>query len=151
MKDRMLIGEVCIRAQCSPRTVRHYKAEKLIHFVAKTPGGHRLYDEQTVSIICLARLLKRLGFSIKAIRQVINLTDSKDTRNERLTKRLRNILSDTISKIDAELALLSRSREKISSVFEETRKCDACESVNCDSCLKLKNLRTLGLLEKGLN
>lgn len=151
MENQMLIGEVCRKAQCSPRTVRHYEAEKLIHYAAKTPGGHKLYDDRAVSIIRSAHLLKRLGFSIKNIRQIVSLTDSKDTRNRRLTKRLRNILSDTILKIDAELALLSSSREKISTVFEETQKCDSCESENCGTCTKLKYLRTLGLLEKQLN
>jgi len=150
MEDELLIGEVCRLAKCSPRTVRHYENERLVSYIAKTSGGHKLYAEETVSIIRTARLLNRLGYALKDIRKIIGLTESKDTKTRRLVKKLRNLLSDTVSKMDSELELLSNSRKKISDLLEETKKCDLCESVDCGKCAKLKSLRTLGLLETRL-
>jgi len=147
MKSEMLIGEVCKQAQCSPRTVRHYEDQRLVSYVAKTPGGHKLYDIETVSIIRTAQLLKRLGYSLKDMRKIMTLTKSSDTRSRRLTQKLRKMLSDAVSRMDSELELLSGSRKKISDLLEETKKCDVCESSDCGACGKLKSLRTLGILD----
>ena len=141
----MLIGEVCRQAECTPRTVRHYETEKIITPIDVTPGGRKLYSRDTISIIHTVQLLKRLGYSLKDIRKIINLTHSRDTRQRRLTNRLRSILSDSLSSIDKELALLAASREKISDLVEKTENCRSCSVADCKKCSKLKDLRTLGL------
>lgn len=143
----MLIGEVCRQADCTPRTVRHYETEKLITPADIAPSGRKLYRKDTVSIIRTVQLLKRLGYSLKDIRGIINLTGSRDTRQQRLTKRLRKILSESLSSIDKELELLTASREKISDLLVKTEKCQSCMAADCTECGELKGLRTLGLLE----
>lgn len=147
MEENMLIGEVCRQADCTPRTVRHYEAEKIITPVDMTPGGRKLYSEETVSVIRTVQLLKRLGYSLKDIRNIINLTNSRDTRQRRLTKRLRTLLSEGLSRIAAELDLLAASRRKIEHLLKQTENCESCTAADCQECRKLKDLRTLGLLE----
>jgi DNA-binding transcriptional MerR regulator len=148
MEDGILIGEVCRQADCTPRTVRHYEAEGLVVPVAMTQGGRKLYGKETASIIHTAQLLKRFGYSLKDIRQIITLTKSRDTRYRRLTKKLRKMLSETISSMDSELKLLISSRKKIANLLEKTESCEACVSPDCRDCGKLKSLRTLGLVEQ---
>jgi DNA-binding transcriptional MerR regulator len=148
MEDKILIGEVCRQADCTPRTVRHYEAEGLVAPVAMTRGGRKLYGKETASIIRTAQLLKRLGYSLKDIRQIITLTKSRGTRYRRLTKKLRKMLSETISSMNSELELLMSSRRKIANLLEKTQNCEACSSPDCRDCGKLKSLRTLGLLEQ---
>jgi len=145
MEENMLIGKVCRQSDCTPRTVRHYETEKIITPVDITPGGRKLYSKDTVSIIRTVQLLKRLGYTLKDIRKIINLTNSSDTRQKRLTKRLRSILSESLSSIDKELELLAASREKISDLVEKTANCQSCGTADCKECSKLKDLRTLGL------
>lgn len=145
MQDKMLIGEICRRADCTPRTVRHYETEKIITPADITPGGRKLYSKETVAIIHTVQLLKRLGYSLKDIRKIINLTRSRDTRQRRLTKKLRGILSVSLTTIDRELELLAASREKISDIIEKTDNCRSCTATDCKTCSKLKDLRTLGL------
>jgi len=147
MTDKILIGEVCRQANCTPRTVRHYENEALINPVAKTAGGHKLYSKETISIIQTAQLLKRLGYSLSDIREIIVLTKSRNTKNQHLTIKLRKMLSETMIKVDLELELLSLSRKKISDLIEKTQKCDGCKSPDCGNCGKLGDLRTLGLFE----
>ena len=146
MQENMLIGEVCRQANCTPRTVRHYEAENIIAPIDITTGGHKLYDKDTISIIRTVQLLKRLGYSLKDIRKIINLTKSRNTRQRRLTKRLRQMLSESLSGIDTELGLLAASRERIAGLLEKTETCESCTSADCKDCGKLKDLRTLGLL-----
>ena len=147
MQEKMLIGELCRQANCTPRTVRHYENQKIIAPVDITSGGHKLYNKDTVSIIHTVQLLKRIGYSLKDIRKIINLTKSSNTRRRRLTKRLRNMLTESLVGIDSELDLLAVSREKIANLLEKTEKCESCASEDCKECGKLKDLRTLGLLE----
>ena len=143
----MLIGEVCRQADCTPRTVRHYETEKIIAPIAVTQSGRRRYGKDTVSIIRTARLLKRLGYSLKDIRKIINLTKSRDTKHRRLTKRIRKMLSESLSSIDSELDLLTVSRRKIANLLVETEKCQSCTAADCKKCGELIGLRTLGLIE----
>ena len=147
MQENMLIGEVCRHANCTPRTVRHYEAENIIAPIDITSGGHKLYNKDTVTIIHTVQLLKRLGYSLKDIRKIFSLTKSRDTKQRRLTKRLRQMLSESLSSIDSELELLSASRKNIAGLLEKTEKCESCASADCEDCGKLKDLRTLGLLK----
>jgi DNA-binding transcriptional MerR regulator len=147
MEERMLIGEVCRQADCTPRTVRHYETEKIIAPLTITHSGRKLYGMETVSIIRTARLLRRLGYSLKDIRKIMNLTKSRDTQHRRLTKRIRKMLVESMARIDSELDLLTTSRHKIADLLVKTEKCQSCTSADCEECGELKGLRTLGLLE----
>ena len=148
MEEYLLIGEVCRQADCTPRTVRHYETERIISPIVVTQSGRKRYGMDTVSIIRTARLLKRLGYSLKDIRKIINLAKSRDTRHRRLTNRIRKMLSESLSRIDAELELLTASRRKIAALFVKTDKCQACAADDCKKCGELKALRTLGLLKE---
>jgi DNA-binding transcriptional MerR regulator len=147
MEETMLIGEVCRQADCTPRTVRHYEAEKIIAPITVAQSGRRRYGNDAVSIIRTVRLLKRLGYSLKDIRKIINLTKSRDTKHRRLTNRIRKMLSESLSSIDSELELLTASRSKMADLLLKTEKCQFCAAADCTECGELKDLRTLGLLE----
>ncbi len=142
----MLIGEVCRQADCTPRTVRYYEAEKIITPIGLTPGGRKLYSQEAVSLIRTVQLLKRIGYALKDTRKIIQLTHSRDTRQRRLPQKLRSLLSESLATIDSELDLLAASRQKIADLLEQTEPCDSCTAADCKECSKLKRLRTLGLL-----
>ncbi len=146
MPEGFLIGELCRRAGCTPRTIRHYEAEGLFAPEAITPGGRRLYGEETVSILGMAQVLRKIGYSLKDIREILSLTKSAKTRERRLTLQLRGILSASLSQIDTQIKLLSSARGRIRDLLERTQKCPECGSSDCAPCGKLKDLRTLGLL-----
>lgn len=147
MEESMCIGEVCRQADCTPRTVRHYESEQIVTSNAVTLSGRKLYGLETVSIIRTVQLLKRLGCSLKEAREIIALTKSSDTAERRLVKSLRNILAESLLRIDKELDLLTRSRREISDLLAKTEKCRSCSAADCRPCGKLKDLRTLGMLE----
>ena len=140
------IGEICRLAECTPRTVRHYEDEGLISPARTTPGGRKLYGEESISIIRMARVLKRIDYSIRDIREVLALAHSGDTRNRRLTGELRNILRDALGRINSEIERMASARGKISSLLEKTQKCEQCQAVDCSPCGRISALRTLGLL-----
>lgn len=146
MEDGILIGEICKRTGCTPRTIRHYEAEGLLAPVANTPGGRKIYGEQTVSMINSVQVLKRIGYSIKEIRGILSLTKSENARDKKLTRKLRKTLSSFMPQIQNEIDLLSAARDKISDLLEKTENCEGCGVQDCASCGKLRDLRTIGLL-----
>jgi DNA-binding transcriptional MerR regulator len=146
MADGLLIGEICRRTGCTPRTIRHYEAEGLFAPFSVTPGGRKLYGGEVVSIINTAQILKRIGYSLRDIRGILSLTKSDKTMDRKLTRKLRKVLLSSISPIQREMELLSAARDQISSLLEKTRICEDCGARDCSPCGKLKDLRTLGLL-----
>lgn len=146
MADGLLIGEICRRTGCTPRTIRHYEAEGLFAPFSVTPGGRKLYGGEVVSIINTAQILKRIGYSLRDIRGILSLTKSDKTMDRKLTRKLRKVLLSSISPIQREMELLSAARDKISGLLEKTRICEDCGARDCSPCGKLKDLRTLGLL-----
>jgi DNA-binding transcriptional MerR regulator len=146
MPDGILIGEICRRTGCTPRTIRHYEAEGLLAPVANTPGGRKIYGEESVSIIDSVRVLRRTGYSIKDIRGILSLTQSENTGDKKLTRKLRKTLSSSLSQLQKEIELLSAARDQISDLLEKTKKCEGCGAQDCAPCGKLKELRTFGLL-----
>jgi DNA-binding transcriptional MerR regulator len=146
MEDGILIGEICKRTGCTPRTIRHYEAEGLLAPVANTPGGRKIYGEEAVSIIYSVQVLKRIGYSIKEIRGILSFTKSENTRDKKLTRKLRRMLSSSIFQIQNEIELLSAARDKVSDLLEKTKSCEGCGAPDCAPCGKLRDLRTLGLL-----
>ena len=146
MADGMLIGKICRHTGCTPRTIRHYEAEGLLTPISITPGGRKLYAEEVVSIIRIAQVLKRIGYSINDIRKILLLSKSENTKDRRLTRKLRRTLSDSLSRIESEIDLLTSARGKIAGLLEKTKNCEGCSTPDCASCGNLRDLRRLGLL-----
>jgi DNA-binding transcriptional MerR regulator len=146
MPDRVLIREICRRTGCTPRTIRYYEAEGLLAPVAITTGGRKIYGEEVSSIIHSVQVLKRSGYSIKDIRGILSLAKCENTRDKKLTRKLRKTLSFSLSQLKNEIELLSAARDKISGLLEKTKNCEGCGAQDCAPCGKLKELRTLGLL-----
>jgi MerR family transcriptional regulator, copper efflux regulator len=151
MPDGLLIGQICGRTGCTPRTIRHYEAEGLLAPLSITPGGRKLYGEETLSIINAIHVLKRIGYSLKEVRSILSLTKSGNTKDRRLTRKLRNTLLSSISQIQSEIELLASAKSKIAGLLEKTEKCEGCSAPDCAPCGKLRELRTLGLIWRDTN
>ena len=113
MADGILIGKICRHTGCTPRTIRHYEAEGLLTPISITPGGRKLYAEEVVLVIQTAQVLKRIGYSIKDIRRILLLSKSENTKDRRLTRKLRRPLSDSLSRIESEIDLLTSAEKRL--------------------------------------
>ena len=65
------IGAVAQIVELSLRTVRHYEDAGLVRPVARTAGGFRLYDQDTVDRLLLSKHMKPLGFTLEEMRLLI--------------------------------------------------------------------------------
>ena len=89
----MQIGAVAQLVTLSLRTVRHYEDAGLVHPTARTVGGFRLYDDDTISRLLLIKQMKPLGFTLEEMRLLIEtreqLADPSLDPNERANLRER--------------------------------------------------------------
>jgi MerR family transcriptional regulator, copper efflux regulator len=68
----MHIGEVATRTELSLRSLRHWEDVGLLRPSGRTDGGFRLYTEDDVEKILVIRRMKPLGFSLDAMRAVMD-------------------------------------------------------------------------------
>ena len=70
-EDRALyrLGEAAEKADVSPQVVKTYCMYGLIAEVARTTGGHRLFDERTIRRIQLIQDLKQ-RYTLREIREI---------------------------------------------------------------------------------
>lgn len=66
----MKIGEVARRSGLSRQMISSYCMYGLIHEAARTPAGHRLFDEKVLSRLRLIRELVGHGYTLREIREI---------------------------------------------------------------------------------
>ena len=81
----MQIGEVAEHVGLSLRTVRYYEEVGLLKPVDRTAGGFRIYDQDAVRRLTLVRDLKPLGFSLDAIREIVDMVTAQQGRADAAT------------------------------------------------------------------
>jgi DNA-binding transcriptional MerR regulator len=75
------IGEVVDTVGLSLRTVRFYEEAGLVIPVARTAGGFRLYDDQSIARLRLIMQMKPLGFTLDELRLLIEARDRLDAND----------------------------------------------------------------------
>jgi DNA-binding transcriptional MerR regulator len=76
------IGEVVDAVGLSLRTVRFYEEAGLVIPVARTAGGFRLYDDESVARLRLIMQMKPLGFTLDEMRLLIDVRERLDAMGE---------------------------------------------------------------------
>lgn len=72
------IGAVAQLVDLSLRTVRHYEDAGLVRPAARTAGGFRLYDNDTVARLQLIKQMKPLGFTLEEMRLLLETRERLD-------------------------------------------------------------------------
>lgn len=67
------VSEVAEAARVNTETLRYYERRGLIEKPARSPGGHRLYDEQTVTQLRVIKAAQRLGFTLDEVADLIEV------------------------------------------------------------------------------
>lgn len=64
-------GEVAAAAGVNRETLRYYERRGLVPEPDRSPGGHRLYDEQAVVTLRVIKAAQRLGFTLDEVADLI--------------------------------------------------------------------------------
>lgn len=101
----MTVQEIANLTGVSVRTLQYYDKISLLAPADYTEAGYRLYDNEKLIALHQILLYKELGFSLKAVRELLN--DPSSDKNSRLLEQKilliekRNNLEDMITQVDA--------------------------------------------------
>jgi DNA-binding transcriptional MerR regulator len=69
----MRAGEVAEAAGVNRETLRYYERRGLLGRPDRSPGGHRLYDDQAVVTLRVIKAAQRLGFTLDEVADLIEV------------------------------------------------------------------------------
>lgn len=80
------IGEVAKRTELGVETIRFYEREGLIEEPPRKVSGYRQYPEDVIDRIRFIRRAKDLGFSLKEIRELLELLKNNQATEQEVKK-----------------------------------------------------------------
>ena len=69
----MRIGELASKAGVNIQSVRFYERRRILREPARTASGYRVYGTSDVDDICFIKQCQQLGFTLREIRQLVDL------------------------------------------------------------------------------
>ncbi len=110
----MHIGELATQANVSADTVRYYERAQLLPAPSRTVSGYRTYPATAVGRLRFIRRAKELGFSLDEIRDLLRLSDERDTG----VASVREIAAKRLADVEARLAELVRLRDGLRTLVD---------------------------------
>ena len=69
--DGLRAGQVANAAGVNRETLRYYERRGLLAEPARSPGGHRLYPDETVTVLRVIKAAQRLGFTLDEVADLL--------------------------------------------------------------------------------
>ena len=106
----MRSGELADAAGVNLQTLRYYERRGLLAEPRRSPGGHRLYPAESLTVLRVIKTAQRLGFTLDEVAELVDLgTHRHGRRPERsLQKRAKSKLAEIEAKI-ADLQIIAET------------------------------------------
>lgn len=125
--DRMRTGEVAELAGVNIQTLRYYERRGLIAEPARSPGGHRIYPADTVTLLAVIKAAQKLGFTLD---EVAELLDTGRRRHP--TRDLQQRAVGKLAEVDQKIAHLQAIRQALTELI--AARCDSLTDCTCSDC-----------------
>ena len=103
------IGQVAKRTGVAVDTIRFYEKQGLLGKPPRTVGGYREYDQGSVRVLQFIARAKRLGFTLREVKQLLRLhRGTKSTRAD-----FRALAREKLADIEARIAGLVKMRDAL--------------------------------------
>ena len=122
-------GQLASAAGVNPETLRYYERRGLLAAPARSPGGHRLYPTEAVTVLRVIKAAQRLGFTLD---EVAELLQAGRHQHGRRSRGLRSRAAAKLAEVEAKIADLEIIRTNLHNAMEAG--CDdlmACASNDC--------------------
>ena len=123
----MKTGELANRAGVTIETIRFYERNRLLREPSRLPSGYRIYTEQDLQQVRFIRDCQELGFTLKEIKQLIELHGFFSTpRHGKAVpseqgSRMMEIARERLAFLDHKLQVLSQIRERLWAAVHESQ------------------------------
>jgi MerR family transcriptional regulator, repressor of the yfmOP operon len=106
------IGELARQLEMSQRTIRYYEEIGLLNSIRRIEGGRRIYTEADLRRLKLIKRLKIMGMTLSEM-QELEAMWTFEKSNEKVLKRLLELLENHLKRLDDRIADLDILRHEI--------------------------------------
>ncbi|WP_348533108.1 helix-turn-helix domain-containing protein [Halomonas sp. 11-S5] len=103
------IGTLAHRAECKVQTIRYYEQIGLLPPPERNAGNQRRYTEDAVKRLTFIRHARDFGFTVEAIRELLDMSDQPDMPCDHVDGLAKRHLEE----VEARLARLSVLRDEL--------------------------------------
>ncbi|MFE6861899.1 MerR family transcriptional regulator [Nocardia sp. NPDC057668] len=104
-------GQLAAAAGVNAQTLRYYERRGLLAEPERTLGGHRLYPQDSVTVLRVIKAAQRLGFTLDEVAELLEGTRVGSRR--RAAAGLRARVGEKLVEVDAKLAELTEVRDTL--------------------------------------
>jgi DNA-binding transcriptional MerR regulator len=115
--NSLSIGQLGARTGCKVPTIRYYEDVGLLSKARRTEGGHRVYGEEDVRRLSFIQRSRKLGFSLDAVRSLIELSTNRD----RSCAEVDLLATAHLNEVEDKIRLLSSMREALEDLVKQCR------------------------------
>lgn len=123
-------GELAGAAGVNPQTLRYYERRGLLAPPARSPGGHRLYPAEALTLLRVIKTAQRLGFTLDEVADLVDLGRHRHGRRPEVGLRARaaDKLTETEAKITDLQVIAATLRSAIDAGCDDLTTCasNAC-------------------------
>ena len=130
----LAIGTLAKRTGTKVQTIRYYEQIGLLPEPGRTEGGQRRYGNADLDRLAFIRHARQLGFTLEAIRELLNLTDNPS----RSCAEVDVIAHRQLKEVEARIARLEALRTELKRMLRE------CSRETISDCRVLEVLRDHG-------
>jgi DNA-binding transcriptional MerR regulator len=118
MNDKVIsIGALAKKLEMSQRTIRYYEEIGLLNYIKRIEGGRRVYTDVDLRRLKLIKRLKIMGMTLSEM-QELEAMWAIEKSNEKVLKRLSELLGNHLKRIDDRIADLDILRNEITEYQE---------------------------------
>jgi DNA-binding transcriptional MerR regulator len=124
---RLRTGEVADAAGVNIQTLRYYERRGLIAEPSRSPGGHRTYPADTVTLLAVIKAAQKLGFTLD---EVAELLDTGRRRHP--TRDLQQRAIAKLAEVEQKITHLNAIRQALTDLI--AAHCDSLTNCTCADC-----------------
>lgn len=111
MSEGLRAGQLADAVGVNRQTLRYYERRGLLEEPQRTLGGHRVYPEQTVTLLRVIKTAQALGFTLDEVAELVDT--GKPRHGSREDPDLRARAAAKIAEIDQKIADLAAIRDSL--------------------------------------
>jgi len=123
-------GQVAEAADVNIETLRYYERRGLLAEPDRSPGGHRLYPPEAVTVLRVIKAAQRLGFTLDEVADLLELGQHRHTK--RVDAGLQRRAREKLVEVEERISDLTSIRDNLTAALDAG--CDdlrACASATC--------------------
>lgn len=123
-------GQVAAAADVNIETLRYYERRGLLAAPDRSPGGHRLYPPEAVTVLRVIKAAQRLGFTLDEVADLLEL--GRHRHGKRVDVGLQQRAQEKLVEVEERIADLVTIRDNLNAAVDAG--CDdllACATADC--------------------